>query len=546
MAPIEQEQNIDTVRQYAVWLEGTVKELHKKLEKFEEADASQRQGWLDEAMRDQFHRLRKKFFGFGRETLKKKNRQVGHHQQKLNLHTKRVTQEAEDSKKHNEINEQDNEKAPLVKEHDFKREKLQEETDIRGLIVGAEDAWQKMNGLYQESTEITVTERVYQKVVHRQAKYKLKDEFNDTGKEVIITAPGPAKLKPGCKYSIDFAVATAIDKYQYHLPLERQRRRMEEAGFSTDVKTLYRLCEYLAEHGDKVLPAIREEILSDFCAAHLDESRWRLFDTETTGYMWILSNRAGSYFQFEPTRSGKIPEEMLKGHQGSVLTDGYGGYNPVKKNPNIRLGQCWSHARREFFERLEDYPTQCEQAIAIIDRLFEIEAKAETFEELGRLRATESKSTIDELREWCFKTRPQFLNDEGISKAIDYTLKFWKELTLFLKDLSVPLSNNDAERGLRGPILGRKNFNGSKTINGADTAATLYTLIETSKKVSVHPAEYLKYLVTENWYGRAPLTPKLFGWEVLGLKPNTEITWPKKSEWKINGEKEKDPKKART
>ena len=104
---------------------------------------------------------------------------------------------------------------------------------------------------------------------------RLKDEYSQTGKEVIITAPGPVKLKAGSQYSIDFALALVCDKYESHLPLERQRRRMESAGLDIDVKTLYTLVRTVAEHCDEsVIPKIRRDILSDFCAAHLDESPW--------------------------------------------------------------------------------------------------------------------------------------------------------------------------------------------------------------------------------------------------------------------------------
>jgi len=533
MVPIDQEKNIEVIRQYAKWLEGTVKDLNKKLDQYEESEARLKEGWLDNKLRDQLHRLQKKFFGFGREKTKGRHRQVGHQQQQLNIHTKRATEPPEDHGTGQEEVNPEKPKSSLVREYTLTQEQMNEESDIRGIIVGEkQQAWSKVDGLYQESSEIAVTERIYKKVTHRQAKYRLKDEFNNTDKEVIITAPGPAKLKPGCKYSIDFAIATVTDKYQYHLPLERQRRKMEESGLNVSVKTLYRLCETVAEHGSVVLAKIRREILDEFCAAHLDESPWRLFDDEKTGYMWVMSNRMGCYFQFEPTRSGRVPQEMLRGHEGSVVVDAYSGYNPIRKNSKIRVGHCWSHVRREFIERLDDYPSQCEEAIALIDELFAIEAQAKDFDGLRRLRKTRSRQIVDTFRNWCFETLPKFLDDEGISEAIKYTLNHWKELTLFLKDVSVPISNNEAERTIRHPVLGRKNFNGSKTINGADTAATLYTIIETCKRVSVHPADYLRYLVAERWYKRDPLTPARFGWEVQGFKKCAD-PWPAKSEWKI-------------
>lgn len=129
------------------------------------------------------------------------------------------------------------------------------------------------------------------------------------------------------------------------------------------------------------------------------------------------------------------------------------------------------------------------------------------------------------------KTRARYLESTGLHRAIAYCLKFWEELTEFTRDLSLPLSNNDAERALRHIIMGRKNFNGSKTINGADTAASLYTVIESCKRVGLQPAQYLKYLIEARWYGDPVKTPTERALDLLGC--NRRVAFPAKNEWKI-------------
>ena len=79
--------------------------------------------------------------------------------------------------------------------------------------------------------------------------------------------------------------------------------------------------------------------------------------------------------------------------------------------------------------------------------------------------------------------------------------------------------------------MGRKNFNGSKTINGADTAASIYTVIESCKRVGIQPAHYLKYLIEERWHRETPKTPYEYAMEKLG--PSTRVTFPAKTDWKI-------------
>ena len=92
------------------------------------------------------------------------------------------------------------------------------------------------------------------------------------------------------------------------------------------------------------------------------------------------------------------------------------------------------------------------------------------------MREEESEPLTKEIRDWLFAKRPQARAESHLLKGIDYTLNHWRGLTLFLKDVRVPLSNNEAERTIRHSVMGRKNFYGSRTINGADVAATLYTV----------------------------------------------------------------------
>lgn len=251
MRPIHQETNVEVLRQWALMLESQVIVLSNENRKLKSQPVPE-QDWLHKSLKDQLHRLQKKFYGVGRETVD--SRPVGHENEQLKLHSERVHDEAR-PKKETEV------ELPLVIDHEASEEELVEEGKVRGVEAKA-SAWEKIEGLVEESTEITVTDRVYTKVTHRRAKYRLKPEHNQTDKDIIITAKGPAKVKAGSTYSIDFAVSVVSDKYEYHLPLERQRRKMSQAGFDVEVKTLYGLCENVAEHCQAILPKIRSDIMN--------------------------------------------------------------------------------------------------------------------------------------------------------------------------------------------------------------------------------------------------------------------------------------------
>jgi transposase len=537
MLPIEQETNLEVLRQYAILYRDEAKRLSTENAELKGGKTSEAQDFLHARLKDQLSRLKKKFFGFGREELHATTaRPVGHKQQRLRLHGKRPHVEKSQAGKAKKADKTEKVLDQLREriEHDFTSDRLREENQVREIVVtDPKEAWKKMEGLESQSVEITITERTYKKVVHSQAKYKLKDEYNKTGKEVIITAPGPVKLKPGCQYSVDFALAVVSDKYEFHLPLERQRRKMEASGLDIDVKTLFDLTRTVANHCDEaVIPKIRRDIQSDFCAVHLDESPWPINGSkDSAGQMWVMSNRIGNHYRFEPTRSGKIAVEMLKGYEGAVVTDGFSGYSRLPRElKGVRQGGCWGHARREFFERIDDF-SEAADFVEMVDKLYEIEDKALTFEHLAELRRTESKALIDQMHAWLWDVKQRYLKGDGIVAGANYCLKRWKQLTLFLTDLSVPLDNNYAELALRHIVMGRKNFAGSRSIDGADIAATLYTVIESSKKVGLQPTEYMKYVITERWHGRDPKSPLEYSLDKFGK--NEETKFPAKKDWQI-------------
>jgi transposase len=283
MVSLERESNIEVLRTQAIFLRDEIEELRSYLKNARNGIEESKQQWLDPAIQDRLSRLEKKFFGSGREVLPGIGRSVGHEKEQLKLHGERTSEEKAKIGK--------NFACPIFYNYKFSDRELAVESLIRKINGGAE-AWAEIPGLYQESKEITVHELVYQEAVHRQCKYRLKKEFNSYGKEVLITAPGPAKLRSQSKYSVDFAVEVALDKYGFHMPLERQRRKMEEAGLDIDVKTLYGLCEAVAEHCKSVEERIRHDIFGDFCAVHADESPWPIIGADSQSYMCARFHQA--------------------------------------------------------------------------------------------------------------------------------------------------------------------------------------------------------------------------------------------------------------
>ncbi len=380
---------------------------------------------------------------------------------------------------------------------------FEEEGRLRGIekhdLEKWSDLWEEIPNTFERLTQIEIIERRYIKKVFKKKKYKLKEHYTvQVGdKDVILTASVPG-LMPGMNYTTDFVASVVADKYISHIPLERQVRQMESLGLKgIQNSTLSRLCAVAASALEPIQEAILSELLESDTALHVDETPWGIQNkNERDGFMWVISNRCGSYYFFKPTRSAKILMEKMRGYKGPVVTDGLETYNGVLDEAKIPHAYCWAHARREFF-KIESHDPTVTPILNLIDELFKIERRAKNFSELKGLRATESAQVVRDLKELLLDEYPKSREGSQKRKAILYISKRWPGFELFLTDTRIPLSNNEAERTIRHAVIGRKNYYGSGSHTGADTAATLFTIIESCKKNDLDPRSYL--LMSLNW-----------------------------------------------
>ncbi len=392
-----------------------------------------------------------------------------------------------------------------VIEHEMTPEQLQAEASDRGLV----GQWQT-TGLYDESAKIHIIERSYIRQIHRRMKYKFQPANpEEMEKELIVTAPGVPELLPGMNYTTETVASVVADKYISHVPLERQIKEMESLGLK-DMKnaTLSRMCALAAAALEPLQEVIlKEDLLPTDLALHLDETPWKIQNKhEQDGYMWVISNRSGSYYFFAPTRSAAVMQAKLQGYTGPVVTDGYGSYDTHLDGEKTPRAYCWAHARREFLV-LEDHDPSVKPILDEIDELFAVEREARDFTQLAELREQKSVSIIKRLKNLLYDALPRSRPSSQKRKAIEYTLKRWAGLTLFLKDTRVPLSNNEAERTIRHAVMGRKNYYGSGSHSGAATAATLFTIIESCKKNELDPRSFLLMSLQRSAAGEPLETP---------------------------------------
>ena len=107
------------------------------------------------------------------------------------------------------------------------------------------------------------------------------------------------------------------------------------------------------------------------------------------------------------------------------------------------------------------------------------------------MRQQKSKPLFDDLHEWLTTVRATLLHSSAVREPIDYMLKRWAGFARFIDDGRICLTNNAAERALRGIALGRRNWTFAGSQRGADRAAVMLTLITTARLNEIDPYAWL-------------------------------------------------------
>ena len=231
---------------------------------------------------------------------------------------------------------------------------------------------------YEEAEEIDVVERSFRLVRHRRQKYRCACGAG------IVTAPGPAKLVAGGRYSVEFAVSVAVAKYLDHLPLARQVRQMTRAALTVDTQTLWDQLLALSHH---LLPTY-EALVGDVLTAPVlgaDETTWQLMEPgrSKTWWVWALCRPDAVAYRLLGTRSTEGAATVLRDYRGIVLCDGYAAYRALAKRGaadragrTITLAHCWAHVRRQYVEAESSYP-QAAEVLTLIGQLYAAKATAQ-------------------------------------------------------------------------------------------------------------------------------------------------------------------------
>ncbi len=350
----------------------------------------------------------------------------------------------------------------------------------------------------------------------------VREKFSCRQCESIAQAPAPFHVVPRGWAGPSLLAMILFEKYGQHQPLNRQAERYAREGVPLSLSTLAdqvgTCCSVLGplyqRHCAHVLAAGR---------LHGDDTTVPVLAKGKTmpGRCWVYvrddrpfggSAPPAALFHYSRDRSGEHPQQHLAGWSGVLQADAYSGYGKLydveRPAGPIVEAACWAHARRKFFE-LADIEAAARrkaqrrtpavisplalEVVKRIDALFEIERSITRLPAEQRLAVRRERSAplVSALEAWMREERRKLSRHADVAGAMDYMLKRWASFARFLDDGRICLTNNAAERALRGLALGRKAWLFAGSDRGGQRAALLYSLIVTAKLNDVDPQAWL-------------------------------------------------------
>ncbi|NMG42053.1 IS66 family transposase [Chelativorans sp. ZYF759] len=347
----------------------------------------------------------------------------------------------------------------------------------------------------------------------------VRERFSCRECERITQPPAPFHPTPRGFLGPNLLAMILFEKFAQHQPFNRQSERYAREGIDLSLSTL-------ADQVGACTHALRplHDLIEDHVLAaerlHGDDTTVPILakGKTTTGRVWVYvrddqpfggTAPPAALFYASRDRSAEHPERHLAGYAGILQADAYAGYARLyqaDRSPgSVTEALCWSHARRKFFE-LADIASSVRrgrnaapisplalEAVKRIDRLFDIEREVngKAADERLAARRERSEPVFADLEDWMRTERARMSRHAPVAKAMDYMLKRWDAFARFKADGRICLSNNAAERAIRGLALGRRSWLFAGSERGADRTAFMLTLMATAKLNNIDPQAWL-------------------------------------------------------
>ena len=323
----------------------------------------------------------------------------------------------------------------------------------------------------------------------------------------VATAAVAERIAPKSIFSDEVIIDFLVGKYCDSIPIYRQRAILwRDLGIDVALTTMN---DGVLRVGELLIPVV-DVILRDvltggyvqadetYCGVQTPERKGE----NHTAYFWQYSSPGkGVVFDFEMTRSGKVPKAVFKDFSGILHTDGYAGYDEDVGAKGMVHACCMSHSRRKFIDALKvrekarATDAELERVIVLMDGLFAIDREARvqnlSLDDRHALRQERAPTLLEELHTLLLKMKGRVLPKSAEGKAVSYTLTRWEKLTRFMQHPVIELSTNWAENSMRPISIGRRNWLHVGSKEAGPKIAAIFSIVESCRRLDVSIRRYL-------------------------------------------------------
>ena len=373
----------------------------------------------------------------------------------------------------------------------------------------------------------------------------------------IVTAPPTPRVIAKSPLGVSVWTMVLLDKYLYGRPTHRLCQELSHHGLPLAQGTLTGGLQRLAELFEPMMLVLYERQMSEKLF-HGDETRWEVFE-EVKGkighrwYLWVMQSASVVFYRMAPGRGADVPKaHFAKLHKDLVevvlVCDRYCAYKSLAKDCDaLILAYCWAHVRRDFLGAARSWPALAPWMFVWVDDIRELyhlnTARLEVWDETLPLPQQPSvfvecqrdlETKLRQMQTRCETSLQEPKLHAAKQKVLSSLQNHWDGLMVFLGRPEVAMDNNTAERILRNPVVGRKNYYGSGSVWSAHLAAMMFSVIQTVLLWGLNPPHWLSAFLqacADNG-GQSPsdLSPFL-PWQMTSqrrqeLARPVPVTWP--------------------
>lgn len=350
---------------------------------------------------------------------------------------------------------------------------------------------------------------------------RVKYACRSCGENVAIADKPPQPIEKGLP-AAGLCAHTVLSKFGDHQPLYRQEDIHSRLGFTIRRSTLCGWQAALAELATPLVERMKLLVLQSK-VIHTDDTSIKMLEpgrgrTRTAKFWPYLGDWLHPYavYDFTLSRERDGPQKFLSGFEGYLQADAYSGYDCIYAGDKVVEVACWIHARRYWHQAVDNDPVRANTALGFIARLSQIETQLREaypernlqgdrdFDAVAAARREHSLPILREFKTWLDSESEdrRILPKSLIRTALTYTLNQWEALCRYAEQGYLSFDNNVAERLVKFPAIGRKNFLFVGSERGGRGAAVMYSLVSSAKANGVEPYAWLRDVFTRLPYNR--------------------------------------------